>query len=82
MKLNIFHEIYENILLKYFNAEIDHKISLRNPKSNNNDLLNKKKKVNKMVIANGIVFFISHLPDFIVTILILSFKKKISNFCF
>ena len=76
--LNIFFDLF---LLKHFNAAIDHKISLRNHNADNTDLLNKKKKVNKMVIANGIVFFISHLPDFIVTILILVFREKVSFFC-
>jgi hypothetical protein len=68
-------------MLKYFNQAIDHKISLRNLNADNTDLLNKKKKVNRLVILNGILFFISHMPEFIIAILLLSFREKITNFC-
>ena len=68
-------------MLKYFNQVIDHKISLRNPSADNTDLLNKKKKVNRLVIVNGILFFISHMPEFIIAVLLLSFRVKITHFC-
>ncbi len=68
-------------MLKYFNQVINHKISLRNPSADNTDLLNKKKKVKRLVIVNGILFFISHMPEFIIAILLLSFRDKITHFC-
>ena len=79
--LFIFNIALDLLMLKYFNQVIDHKISLRNPSADNTDLLNKKKKVNRLVIVNGILFFISHMPEFIISILLLSFRDKITHFC-
>jgi hypothetical protein len=77
----IFNIALDLFMLKYFNQVIDHKISLRNPNADNTDLLNKKKKVNRLVILNGFLFFISHMPEFIIAILLLSFREKITHFC-
>jgi hypothetical protein len=65
-------------LLKYFHLNIDHKIRLRNIHADNSDLIKKKKKVNRMVLASGVVFFISHMPEFVVTIINLAFNRYIS----
>ena len=40
-----------------------------------------KDKVNKMIITNGILYFLSHVSEFVLTILLLIFEKKISNYC-
>ena len=45
------------------------------------EAINLKKKVNKMVITNGMLYLISHLPDFTTTLLLIVFKKKFSDFC-
>jgi hypothetical protein len=68
-------------MLKYFNQVIDHKISLRKSNADNTDLLNKKKKVKRLVIVNVILLFFSHMPEFIIAILLLSFRDKITHFC-
>jgi hypothetical protein len=60
--LFIFNIALDLFMLKYFNQAIDHKISLRNDNVDNTDLLNKKKKINRLVIFNEILFFISHMP--------------------
>jgi hypothetical protein len=65
-------------LLKYFHLNIDHKIRLRNIHADNSDLIKKKKKINRMVLANGVVFFISHMPEFVATMINLYFNKYIS----
>jgi hypothetical protein len=77
----VFNIALDLFMLKYFNQAIDHKISLRKSNADNTDLLNKKKKINRLVILNGILFFISHMPEFIISILLLSFKEKITHFC-
>jgi hypothetical protein len=77
----IFNIALDLFMLKYFNQVIDHNISLSNTNADNTDLLNKKKKVNRLVILNGFLFFISHMPEFIISILLLSFREKITHFC-
>jgi hypothetical protein len=77
----VFNIALDLFMLKYFNQAIDHKISLRKSNADNTDLFNKKKKINRLVILNGILFFISHMPEFIIAILLLSFREKITHFC-
>jgi len=77
----VFNIALDLFMLKYFNQAIDHKISLRKSNADNTDLLNKKKKVNRLVVLNGVLFFISHMPEFIIAILLLSFRDKITHFC-
>ena len=40
-----------------------------------------KKNVNRMVIINGFVYALSHMPEFVVRILLVSMAKKLENFC-
>jgi hypothetical protein len=40
-----------------------------------------KQKINKMIVTNGLVFFLSHMPEFCVTLFVIAFKKKLSYFC-
>jgi hypothetical protein len=77
----VFNIALDLFMLKYFNQAIDHKISLRKSNADNTDLFNKKKKINRLVILNGILFFISHMPEFIIAVLLLSFREKITHFC-
>ena len=54
---------------------------MRNSNADNSDLLAKKKKINQMVIVNGVVFLVSHMPEFVVTILLLVFRKNLFFMC-
>jgi hypothetical protein len=44
--------------------------------------LKSKEEINKMIISNGMLYFISHFPDFLTTVLLLAFKKKLESSCF
>ena len=74
--LNIIIDLF---LLKYFNKDIGEKIRLRNHNADNSDLM--KKNTNRMILSNGIIQIVSHLPEFLVTVLLLVFRRKISDFC-
>jgi hypothetical protein len=76
--LNILIDVF---LVKYYNKQILKKIQMRNSNADNSDLLAKKKKINQMVIVNGVVFLVSHMPEFVVTILLLVFRKKLFFMC-
>ena len=41
-----------------------------------------KEKASKLTLFNGMLYFISHIPDFVVSILLLIYGEKMSNFCF
>ena len=43
--------------------------------------IKKKENLNKMVILNGIVYFLSHMPKFVTTLLIVVFAARLRKFC-
>ena len=45
------------------------------------DLKRKQIRLNKLIFANGILYLVSHLPEFITSILLIIFAEKISFFC-
>ena len=72
--------IIDLFLLRYSFKVIKEKRTLHCPHLK--DAKELKAKLNKMVITNGILFFISHIPESIVTILLLIFKTNLLDFCF
>ena len=40
-----------------------------------------KENVTKLIITNGLLYFVSHMPEFAVTILLLVFEKKLGVSC-
>ena len=44
--------------------------------------LNLKEKVNKMIITNGLLYFVSHAPEFVVNVLLLVFNRRVAQHCF
>ena len=45
------------------------------------ELKSKQVRLNKMIFFNGILYFISHFPECVTTILLIRFSKKLSEFC-
>jgi hypothetical protein len=41
-----------------------------------------KARLNKMIITNASLFFISHIPEFVVTLLLIIFHSTLLDFCF
>ena len=44
--------------------------------------MNLKEKVVRLTIVNSVVYFLSHVPDFVITLLILVFRQKFKQVCF
>lgn len=40
-----------------------------------------KTKVKKIIIANGSLYFLAHIPEFVVTLLLIIFSQKLYDFC-
>jgi hypothetical protein len=92
--LNIINNFIKDILFFFINLIIDillfknSKQNLENKKRVLNDAkkidmaIKLKNKMNKMVLINGIVFFIAYFPEFISNILLIVYDKKINIFCY
>ena len=44
------------------------------------EVLEHHKKINKLILTNGLLYFFSHAPEFVVTIFTISFDKKLKLF--
>jgi hypothetical protein len=40
-----------------------------------------RKQLNRMIFYNGLLYVFSHLPEFVTTLLLVIYSKKISNYC-
>jgi hypothetical protein len=74
--------IFDLLLLKQFRENLKHKDKIKaNSEKDKLDQKKQKDHVNKMVIVNSILYLISHMPEFLVSILLIIYTRKISNFC-
>jgi len=77
--LSLFLDIF---LFRTFKKEMDGKRKMLNSTKNSADDLDKKQDdVIKMVITNGLVYFLAHMPVFLTSILLISFSNRMFKFC-
>jgi len=72
--------IIDVLMIRYSNKIIKEKRAINSPHLN--EAIQLKTKLNKMIITNGTLFFISHIPEFVVTLLLIIFKTPLFEFCF
>ena len=92
--LNVINNVLNNILFLFISVFIDIKLirfaneNYRNKKHLIHDpkhlqeALEFKEKIRKLIVINGIVYFFSHVPEFVSTLLLIIFKKQMEDFCF
>jgi hypothetical protein len=92
--LNLINDFIKNILFYILNTIIDlllflhartvlnNKKNLFKEKSKLENAIKTKEKINKMVVANGIIFSIAYFPELIINLLLLYYGKIIYPFCF
>jgi hypothetical protein len=83
----ILNVIIDFCLFKNFNLHLKEKVALtrRNIYLDldfHKDIKKKKKNLNRMILLNGFIYILSHIPEFLSSILLIVFSKKISHFCF
>ena len=73
--------IIDICMIRYSNKVIEKKKALHCPHIA--DAIQYKNKLNKMIITNGTLFFMAHIPEFIVTLIVL-FRTSIDfvSLCF
>ena len=40
-----------------------------------------KKNINRMILVNSLIYIVSHLPEFVMTLLLFVYSTKMTNFC-
>jgi hypothetical protein len=76
--ISIFVDIF---MIRYSNKVVEKKKKLNSPHLA--EAIQYKTKLNKMIITNGTLFFLSHFPEFLVTLIFYFYKSKgFIDFCY
>jgi len=79
--LVILNLIVDVVLLRNFHRHLDNKLRQIVDMDQHKNIQKSKTKVNRMILFNGLLYVFSHLPEFVVTLLLVVYSKKISNLC-
>ena len=74
--------IIDILLVRFSNELLKNKQSLINSEKHLAQALRYKDTVNKMIITNGTLYFVSHVPEFVITVILIVLKKKLAHFCY
>jgi hypothetical protein len=93
--INLINNVFNNIIFFFVSFVIDLNLihaSNENLKSKKrlfasnqahiDEALRFKVKINRMILVNGLFYFISHFPEFLVTLLLIVFRKTLEHHCF
>ena len=72
--------IVDVMLLRNFNKHLEHKCLQITDPENHNSIQKSRKNVNRMIIINGVIYSLAHVPEFFSTTLLIGFARKISRF--
>ncbi len=78
----ILNVIIDILLIRFANKNYKHKKELFHDKKHVKDALEHKKKIRKLLITNGFLYFFSHMPQFLSTVIIIVFSNELTLFCF
>jgi hypothetical protein len=92
---NLINKFLQNILFFFVSIIIDLNLmhlSNENLKSKKkvfpaneahiDEALRFREKINKMILVNGFFYFLSHFPEFLITVLLIVFRQKLEYYCF
>ena len=74
--------IIDLFMIKFAQENFQRKKEIFHDQKHLDEALMLKRNVKKLIITNGIIFFLSHVPEFILTLLLILFKNRLANFCF
>ena len=74
--------VIDVLMVRFTNENLERKLHLSHDQTHINEAINLKKNITKMILINGILYFVSRVPDFILTFAFVIFKHKFTLFCF
>jgi hypothetical protein len=77
----ILNILIDLILLVKFKHYMDGKLKHISDEAQRKIIEKSKKNINRMILFNGFIYIISHLPEFTMTLVLIIYAKKISNYC-
>lgn len=73
--------IVDLVLLKIFKKHLARKLTQIIDLEKHKTIEKSKKSLNRMIFFNSLIYILSHLPKFTMTVLLIVYADKISNFC-
>ena len=77
----ILNLLVDIVLFVKFKQHMDRKLKQINDLAQHKLIEKSKKSLNRMILFNSFIYIVSHLPEFLVTLLLIVYSKMISNFC-
>jgi len=77
----ILNSFIDLILLVKFKHYMDGKLRQISDEAQRKIIEKSKKNINRMIWLNSFIYIISHLPEFTMTLVLIVYAKKISNYC-
>ena len=79
--LVILNLVVDMLLLRNFHRRLDNKSRYIVDSDQHKNIQKSKKKINRMVFCNGVLYICAHLPGSVTTLLLIVYAKKIEKFC-
>ena len=92
--LNLINNIFNNVffviicvivdilLIRFTKEALKKKLTMIVDERNRKEAIDQRDKITKMVIINGTIYFISHVPEFVITIVLIVCKQRLAEFSF
>jgi hypothetical protein len=92
--LNLINNVFNNVLFviicvlvdiflaRFTNKSLKKKLALLVDEKHKNEAIMHRNKITKMILINGTIYILSHVPAFVITILLIIFKNDLADFCF
>ena len=78
----VFSILIDASLIKFSNENLKRKLEMSLDEAHVLEAIKLKKKINKMIVTNGTLYFFSHIPEFLTTIFLIIFSKRLAHFCY
>jgi hypothetical protein len=72
--------IIDVVMIRFSRSLIRQKMILNSPQLK--EAIKFKEELNKMIVVNGELYFVSHFPEFFVTLMLIVFKSRFVEFCY
>jgi hypothetical protein len=78
---NFIDKLIDLILLVKYKHHMNRKLKHINDVAQRKVIHKSKKNINRMILVNSLIYIVSHLPEFVMTILLFVYSTKLKNFC-
>ncbi len=72
--------LVDALMIRFSSKLIENKKAINCPHLS--EAIKYKTNLNKMILINGCLFFVSHVPDFVTTLLLIVYKQRLAEFCY